>query len=257
MAGLCPFLRPLSLKYYALPLVWFKCHCINLREGDYSKLTSVIKSWLYADTLEKPEELVLYRPREEGGLGVHNIKLKSKAILICSFLETSIGSKFTRNNYHHALFRWHVLQDHGISFPGSPPYYSSDFFSSIRELMENGKCDLSRMTSSQLYKALLEKEITMQMNTEGSLELRKTKMETKFPQIQWERSWAALTTKGLTGEQTSFMMKMITNILPTRQWLLMKTTISPLCNLCKSQARKDIQQDKLERDYNSLMKYFF
>ena len=47
-------LRPWALNSYALPLVWYHCHSIDLREGDCAKMTSIFKSWLYADLLEKP-----------------------------------------------------------------------------------------------------------------------------------------------------------------------------------------------------------
>ena len=106
--------RPHSLNTYGLSLLWFKCHSLDLREGDSNKMTSIFKSWLYADNLEKPEELVTYRSVREGGLGVHNIKCKSAAILTASFIETAIGDKFIRNNFHNALFRWHVLGEHSI-----------------------------------------------------------------------------------------------------------------------------------------------
>ena len=83
--------RPWSVNTYALPLVWYRCHVVDLREGDIRKMSSSIKSWLYADTLEKPEELVMVNPRMEGGLGVYHIKSKVMAIQIKAFLETAIN----------------------------------------------------------------------------------------------------------------------------------------------------------------------
>ena len=59
--------RPCSINTYALPKIWFRCHSIDLRAGDVSRITSCMKSWLYADLLEKPEELVMYRPRGKIG----------------------------------------------------------------------------------------------------------------------------------------------------------------------------------------------
>ena len=57
--------RPWSINSYALSKVWYKCNSIDLRIMDINSITSKVKSWLYADQLEKPEEIVLYRP----GLG--------------------------------------------------------------------------------------------------------------------------------------------------------------------------------------------
>ena len=72
--------------------------------------------------LENPEELVMYRPRSKGGLGVHNVQYKALAILIWSFLETAISPKFINNLYHNALYRWHVLGDKSLTDPGNSPY---------------------------------------------------------------------------------------------------------------------------------------
>ena len=56
---------------------------------DVSKITSSVKSWIYADQLLKPEELVMHRPASYGGLGVLHVKLKAMAGLIKTFLETA------------------------------------------------------------------------------------------------------------------------------------------------------------------------
>ena len=55
--------RSHSVNTYCLSKVMFRCSSINLCVCDLTKISSHIKSWLYADQLEKPEELVLYRPR--------------------------------------------------------------------------------------------------------------------------------------------------------------------------------------------------
>ena len=135
--------RPWSLNTYALPKVWFRCHSLELRSGDISKLLSKMKSWLYSDQLEKPEEVVLYRSRENGGLGLHNVKYKAMAMLIKSFLETAVNKKFISNLYHNALFRWHVLEDKSLWDPGRPPYYSLEFFDIINQVNNEGMLNVA------------------------------------------------------------------------------------------------------------------
>ena len=61
-------MRPHSLNCYALPKLWHKCATIDLRVGDVVAINKIAKSWLYADLLEKPEELALYRQPDAGGL---------------------------------------------------------------------------------------------------------------------------------------------------------------------------------------------
>ena len=52
-------MSPHSLNTYALPKLWHRCNTINLRVGDINNINKESKSWLYADLLEKPEELAL------------------------------------------------------------------------------------------------------------------------------------------------------------------------------------------------------
>ena len=66
--------RPWSVNTYALPKIWFRCHSLELRAGDFAKIDSTIKSWLYAYILEKSDELVMFRPKWKGGLNVQNVK---------------------------------------------------------------------------------------------------------------------------------------------------------------------------------------
>ena len=74
--------RPHSLNTFCLSKVWFRCASVNLRVFDVSKITSNIKSWLFADQLEKPEEVVLHLPRKFGGLELINVQYKA---LSCPF----------------------------------------------------------------------------------------------------------------------------------------------------------------------------
>ena len=52
--------RSHSMNTYCLPKLWFRCSSINLRVCDLAKITSNVKSWIFADQLERPEEVVLY-----------------------------------------------------------------------------------------------------------------------------------------------------------------------------------------------------
>ena len=83
-------LRCHSANTYCLPKVCFKCGSMDLKTGDSQQITSKVKSWVYADLLVKPEELVLYKGRLEGGLNLVNVKYRAMAELIKTFLDTAI-----------------------------------------------------------------------------------------------------------------------------------------------------------------------
>ena len=120
--------RAFSANCYGLSKVWFKCSVVNLCVQDLTTITSQIKSWLYQDLLIKPSELVLYRGTEVGGLGLMNVKIRSLALLIRCFLETSTNPNFRHSLLHEHLFRYHVMREHSLPDPGFTPYYDGEFF---------------------------------------------------------------------------------------------------------------------------------
>ena len=95
---------------------------------DIQNITSSYKSWLYQDMLIKPEEMVLHRPHNQGGLGLHSVKYKAMAGFITSFLQTAANPEYRPSLLHSLLFRKHVLRDEDV--PGvptqPPPYFSQE-----------------------------------------------------------------------------------------------------------------------------------
>ena len=87
-------MRSWSMNQYCFSKVWFMTHSIDMRVLDITKITSLAKQWLYGDLLLKPGEVVLYRSRLSGGLGLHNVKMKALAKLIQTFLATSCNGNF-------------------------------------------------------------------------------------------------------------------------------------------------------------------
>ena len=71
--------RSWSLNQYCLSKIWFRTHSVDLQVMDMNRITSSIKSWLYADQLFKPEEMIMFRPPTYRGLWVHNVKWKGSS----------------------------------------------------------------------------------------------------------------------------------------------------------------------------------
>ena len=91
--------RPWSLNTYCLSKWWYRTGCLDMRVGDSSAITSSVKSWLYQDMLEKPQEMVTFRQTELGGLGVHCVRTRAMAMLIHTFLAQAISPRFSNNQY--------------------------------------------------------------------------------------------------------------------------------------------------------------
>ena len=193
-----------SLNQYCLSKAWFRSHCVDFRVQDSTKITSLVKSWLYADMLIKPEETIMFRPPSYGGLGVLNVKLKAQAGLIKTFLETSGGTKFRPSLYHSTLFRYHVLGDTSLPNPGIPPFYSRDFFDKIRQVHQETPLNVLNMSEKEWYRLLVE-EITTTEAEGGSQDYIPCRVERASPGADWETCWTLASLSGLGPDNTSFL----------------------------------------------------
>ena len=209
--------RAFSANCYALSKVWFKCCVVNLRVQDITVITSQIKSWMYQDLLLKPSELVLYRGTDVGGLGLMCVKMRSLALLVRTFLETSINPKFRHSLFHEQLFRYNVLGESNLPDPGFTPYYDRDFFDLIIHYKNNSPLNIATMTTKQWYSVLLEDKVIMNPATEVSAAtLIPVRIETIHPNTDWPAVWKLVRMKGLGSELISFQLKMLHSLLPTR-----------------------------------------
>ena len=99
--------------------------------------------------LLKTEEMIMTRPPTQGGLGVHHVKMKALAGLVTTFLETAYNPKFHRSMYHSNLFRFYVLEDTSVPDPGVPPFYSVNFFQTIKKVHDESALNVCVMTERQ------------------------------------------------------------------------------------------------------------
>ena len=209
--------RSWSLNQFCLPKVWFKTHSLDLRVLDVTKITSLVKSWLYQDQLLKPEEFVMHRGASVGGLGVHHVQLKAQAGLIRTFLETASNPSFRVSLFHSLLFRYHVLGETSLPDPGFPPFYSPEFFAKIRQVHLETPLNVSKMSEKEWYKVLLEDLCIMEVDREGNRQNKLCRVERMSPDTDWEESWLLARLPGLGSENISFLFKLIHDILPTQE----------------------------------------
>ena len=209
-----------SINTYCLSTVWFKTHSVDLRVMDITKITKAIKSWLYADMLFKPEEMVMVRPVKYGGLGILDVKYKAMAGLIRSFLETACHPDFRHSLYHELLFRYHVQEDKCIANPGFPPFYSASFFETIKKVYDVSPQKVGKMTEAQWYHLLLEENVTKEMDEEQGNRFSPCRVEIANVNNDWETSWRRMRLKGLGSELISFLFKVLHQLLPTQERLL-------------------------------------
>ena len=190
---------------------------MDLRAGDFSNISSKCKSYLYQDLLLKPSEVLLYRPTDEGGLGLHHVQSKSMANLVSTFLQTAANSRFDKSLFHTVLYRYHVLGDTSLANPGYTPYYNVKFFNIIREVKEKTPLNPIQMSVKQWYRHLLEKNVTMvEVDDEGRLQKKLCRMEEKEPETDWALSYRLSRLKGLSHESKSFWFKQLHELHTTK-----------------------------------------
>ena len=146
-------LRPHSVNTYAISKLMYKCNTMDPRIGDLKIFNKMVKTFIHAELMEKPEELVLYRDIEEGGLGLIHIQNRAKAALISTFLQTAINPNFSRNFYHNHLYCYYILGEN-LPKPDIPPNFAGDFFPSIRKLRETTN-DIENSNLKSVYNFLM------------------------------------------------------------------------------------------------------
>ena len=234
--------RPWSVNTYTLTKIWFKCHTVDLRVSDISTVTSKVKSWLFQDQLEKPQEFILYRPILRGGLGLHDVRTKALATLIKTFMETAANPSFTHNLLHTILYRYYVLQDDSIDNPPPiPPYYSIYFFNTIKHVRDRTPMNVERMSTAQWYRLLLEMNITMELKDDETMEYIKSRAEVNSPENNWDESWRRARIQGLGSQAFSFLWKLLHNLLPSEDRLArILPNTHPHCKICPVQVTADL-----------------
>jgi hypothetical protein len=248
-------LRSHSVNCFVYSKLLYKCNVIDIRVADVKYFTSQAKQFIYADLLEKPEELALFRDVSEGGLGLNNIQCRASAALISTFLQTAINPTFTRNHFHNVLYRHYVLSEPGPA-PSIPPYFRGNFFPNIRALTEVG--DPSTMSLKEIYNYLLNEVLRGEAEGPGPpggagpgvpRPLLPLRCELASPAINWPRSWRLARQRGLGPQLSSFLIKMLWRILPVRariHRILPRSAPSPHCLLCGQGAGEHPEVETLQ-----------
>ena len=242
-------MRPWSINCYVLSKVWFRCGSVDLRVADISAITSSVKSWLYADLLEKPSEAVMCRPVSYGGLGVTSVRFKALAVLIRNFMETAANPKFKRSLLHSVLFRYHVLDDNSVPDPGYLPYYNESFFETIKHVHLETPLNVTTMSTSEWVRILTEDGLTM-----DRAEFRKyipCKAELSIPRNDWDLSWRLCRLSGLGSDIASFNFKLLHGLLVTKERLHhLNPASSTTCAHCKDKVTENLLHALLYCPYN-------
>ena len=124
-----------------------------------------------------------------------------------------------------------------------PPFYSRDFFNTIRTVHEKSPKNIAIMTEKEWTKVLIEMNVTMEQVEEEQWRLIRCRVEQASPQINWERTWRLLALSGLGSEHRSFLFKMSHQLLPTQERI--NRTSKAASPTCKAQGCTGDQEEDL------------
>ena len=98
-------IRPWMANTYLLSKISYRCGVINLRSSDIKKIQASIKKWISQGLVQRPNEVLLFRPPELGGLGLTNVYARATANLVKNFVEMGLRESKCASLYINAIFR--------------------------------------------------------------------------------------------------------------------------------------------------------
>ena len=225
-------MRPHLINSTVYSKMYHRCTTGDLRVGDIVSITKQVKSWLYADLLEKPSKLALHRNVDQGGLGLLCVQRRALAFLISSFLETACNPNFQRNIYHEWLLRFYVF-DEPLPKPEIPPYFRGDFFPTLRRL-QLSTIILEQCGVKSIYNFLMEDLLMSEdQGDDGQRELIPLRVELNDTTVNWTHSWQMARLHPLGPQLSSFLFKLLHQLLPTAERVAkILPSSSPLCSQC-------------------------
>ena len=135
--------------------------------------------------------------------------------------------------------------------PGAPPFYSKEFFSIIKEAHEDRTLDIVKMSSKDWYNLILERNISMEIDSGGIRIPKLSRAESLHRDVDWKRTWEMVNIRGMNAERTTFLLKCLYDIVPTKSRLhRLNLTNSPVCDLCEHGIIKDLPHALLGCGYN-------
>ena len=250
--------RPFSCNTYLLPKAWYRCHVVPLRVGDEDNLKKQVNSFVFIDQGEKPKDFTKYSARKNGGLGMHCIKYKAKAMLLKNFLEMAANPKFIGSLLYKAIFQHYVTGETNTPVPQLPMAikYSDNFFSEIKAAVTDG-LEVATMSSKEWYQYLLEKYVFKfpDVQQDGS-HIQRTvqhKCEEKLLSSNWTRTWQRANAKILRSSGRSFMFRILHDLHRTgeRESKTNRSVMSPHCTLCNTNSIDNIMEHTFTCAFNN------
>ena len=117
--------------------------------------------------------------------------------------------------------------------PGLTNYYDQNFFNTIRHYYGKANVNIAMMSIKQWYTVLLNDNVLMTPITDSAPSSPiPCRVELQSPSCDWTNTWRLCRLKGLGSELTSFLFKLLHQLLPTQERISRIGKTDSTCLLC-------------------------
>ena len=200
--------------------IWYTAHTYPLPISYEKQINTVIFKFIWNSNTNPIKRNVLYRPKLEGGIGLTNIALKSKAILTATSVKTLLNSE------NESLIRYYLMERlNRITNLGDRPQESSVICTPFYEIViENVK---------QIYKIKNFPNVNSKDIYKEILPIAHPRPHDLYPIYNWPRIWKYLNFRFINIKDRCIVYKFLYEILPTNKRLKeIGLRNDPLCNFC-------------------------
>ena len=119
---------------------------------------------------------------------------------------------------HSDIYGKYVLQEKDV--PGAPdqrpPYFPQELFDVIKKIKSKTTSNISILSEKDWCRLLTEEYITMDTNLDDNPIFHLCKAEFASPGTDWSISWSLCRQQGLSPELSSFLWKLLLDLLGTQ-----------------------------------------
>ena len=204
-----------------LSKLWYLTHIYPLTEKYAKEINKIIFLYIWSGPYEPIRRATVFRPRNEGGLGIVNCYVKAQVIFINSFMQYVINENIENSLlYYYCYLRMHnvISMDYSIhnASLSLTPYYEI-IYGLIKKILHMPGFLI--ITKRLLYTSMLPRE-----SSYG---------EEQYPTFNWKRIWRNFSSIIFKPYEKEIIYKHLHLCLATNQRLaMMSRSNTSLCNKC-------------------------
>ena len=206
-----------------LSKIWYITHIYPLTQNYAKEINKIIFLYIWNGSYEPIRRNTVYRPRQEGGLGVINCLVKSQVILLNSFLRcTTNDDCINPLLLHYCYIRMHniISMDYSIHHASLSltPYYEL-IYSLLKKILHVP--GFPQVSKKNIYTHMLPKE--------------KSYGEEHYPTFNWKQVWKNFVGTIFIPYEKEIIFKHLHLCLATNQRLAMvNRSTTSICNKCEN-----------------------